>query len=106
MADHMSNALAVVCSVGGVAGYVRGKSVPSLVAGLSFGALYAFSGNLIKRNADYGHELALGTSLVLMGAMGPRALKTKARAPVGLFTLGSLGAAYFGKKLYQQTYGV
>ncbi|KAJ3013086.1 UNVERIFIED_CONTAM: hypothetical protein HDU68_000877 [Siphonaria sp. JEL0065] len=102
----MSNALAVVSTLGGIAGYYRGKSVPSLVAGLSFGALYAVSGNLIKRNADYGFELAFGTSVVLMGAMGPRALKTKARTPVGLFAMGSLGAAYFGKKLYQQTYGV
>ncbi|KAJ3117981.1 hypothetical protein HK100_000703 [Physocladia obscura] len=106
MADHLANTLAAVCGVGGIVGYAKGKSVPSLVAGIGFGALYATSGYLIKKNADYGVELALGSSLVLVGATGPRALRTRKNVPVLMATLGFLGSGYYAKKLYQNYYGV
>ncbi|KAI9338658.1 hypothetical protein DFJ73DRAFT_581683 [Zopfochytrium polystomum] len=53
-------------AVGGTMGYVKGKSVPSLVAGLTFAGLYTYSGYLIKNNADYGVEFATGTSVLLL----------------------------------------
>ncbi|KAJ3226325.1 hypothetical protein HDU78_010395 [Chytriomyces hyalinus] len=106
MADHLANTLAAVSVLGGTVGYVKSKSLPSLVAGVSFGALYAVTGHLIRTNADYGVELGVGTSVLLMGATGPRAFKTMKRVPLGMFTMGALGAGYFGKKLYQQQCGV
>ncbi|KAJ3063310.1 hypothetical protein HDU99_004884 [Rhizoclosmatium hyalinum] len=102
----MANTLAVVCALGGTVGYVKGNSLPSLLAGISVGALYGTSAYLIKNNKDYGYELALGTSILLTGAVGPRALKTKARVPLGMATLGLLGTGYYSKKLYQSHYGV
>ncbi|KAJ3073295.1 hypothetical protein HDU98_001845 [Podochytrium sp. JEL0797] len=87
-------------------GYVKGRSMLSLGAGLGFGTLYAVSGNLIRKNAEYGQELALATSLVLLGAVGPRALTTRKRVPVVMGTLGLVSSGYFARKVYQNVYGV
>ncbi|KAI8608338.1 transmembrane proteins 14C-domain-containing protein [Chytriomyces sp. MP71] len=106
MADHLANSLAVVCALGGTVGYVKSKSIPSLAAGIAFGGLYGLTGYLIRKNADYGVELGLGTSMLLLGAVGPRAVTTRARVPLGMAGLGALGSAYFAKKYWQQTYGV
>ncbi|KAJ3402391.1 hypothetical protein HDV05_008549 [Chytridiales sp. JEL 0842] len=106
MSHHTANTLGAVCAIGGLMGYIKGKSVPSLVAGLTFAGLYAYSGYLIKSNADYGAELAAGTSLLLLGAMGPKALKAKKPVPVTMSLLGLVGGAYYGTKVYQNVYGV
>ncbi|KAI9016797.1 transmembrane proteins 14C-domain-containing protein [Hyaloraphidium curvatum] len=101
-AAHPATALAAVTAVGGVVGYVRGKSVPSLAAGLTFGALYGISARLINENADYGMELAAATSGVLAGAMLPRGIKTKKPVPLALGVAGLIGLVYYGNKVYQQ----
>ena len=54
-----------------------------LVAGIVFGSLYGYSGYLIKENKEFGVEGALGTSAVLLSAMIPRAIKTRAPVPIG-----------------------
>lgn len=41
-------------------GYVKKRSVPSLLAGVAFGALYGYSGFLISENNEAGHDLATG----------------------------------------------
>jgi len=50
---HVNYTMAGLLAVGGVAGFAKAKSVPSLVAGLAVGSLFAlsafaapFSGNL------------------------------------------------------------
>ncbi|KAJ1535038.1 hypothetical protein HK405_015827, partial [Cladochytrium tenue] len=132
-----------------IKGYIRGRSVPSLAAGLTFAGLYAYSGYgdilrlppaatfvshlcfamntvidpakstarrngyplpsaasyLIRKNADYGVELALGSSVALVAAMGPRALRSRKMAPVSVSVLGVLGTLYYSVKLYQNNYG-
>ncbi|KAJ3311287.1 hypothetical protein HDU76_003161 [Blyttiomyces sp. JEL0837] len=96
-----------MCSaIGGVMGYVKGKSLPSLVAGLTFASLYAYSGYLIKTNANYGAELAVGTSALLLLAMGPKALRARKPVPVTMSIIGLLGASYYGMKMYQDANGV
>ena len=79
MAAHLAYSVAGLTAIGGLTGYIRQKSVPSLIAGLAFAGLYATSGSLIAGNKDFGVELATLTSLLLSGAMVPRAIKTRKR---------------------------
>ncbi|KAJ3035074.1 hypothetical protein HDV00_004338 [Rhizophlyctis rosea] len=106
MSHHPAYTLAGLTAVGGIIGYSRTRSTPSLIAGLSFGALYAVSGYLLKENKDYGVELASATSLLLLGAMGPRAARTRKPVPTLLSVVGLAGAGYYGKKWYEFNYGV
>ncbi|KAI1800988.1 transmembrane proteins 14C-domain-containing protein [Daldinia bambusicola] len=108
MAEHPSFTLAALLAAGGTAGYVKTKSRPSLIAGLGLGVSYALSGYLIKENKDYGTELALGNSVLLLGSAVPRVVKTKARAPVpiGLLVAGALATFYYQKKFREFRFGV
>ncbi|KAJ3303640.1 hypothetical protein HDV03_003614 [Kappamyces sp. JEL0829] len=106
MSHHIAWTLAAVTAGGGIyAGIVR-NSRPSLAAGVVIGTAYAASGYLIQNNKDNGVELATATSGLLFGAMAPRALRLRAPAPIVLATAGLIGTAYYGKKLYEQEYGV
>jgi len=65
-------------------------------------------GYRIKQNQDYGTELALGNSVVLLGSAVPRILKTGGRAPVpiALGVTGALATYYYQKKVREFRYGV
>nr|POE49528.1 tmem14 protein like [Quercus suber] len=89
---HISNSLLG----GGITGYVRAGSIPSLVAGCSVGALYALGGYRIQNRQSYGIELALLASVVLAGSSIPRALKSHKPLPTGLSVLALLGLYNFG----------
>jgi uncharacterized membrane protein (UPF0136 family) len=66
------------------------------------------TGYRIKQNQDYGTELALGNSLLLMGSAVPRLIKTGGRAPVpiALGATGALATWYYQKKVREFRYGV
>ncbi|ORY01919.1 hypothetical protein K493DRAFT_312213 [Basidiobolus meristosporus CBS 931.73] len=106
MSHHPATSLAGLCAIGGVMGYVKGRSMPSLIAGISFGTLYGVSSYLLKENRDYGEELAAATSVVLTGAMLPRGFRTKKPVPLALGAIGLLSAGYYSKKCYESRYGV
>ena len=105
-----------------MAGYVKAGSTPSLLAGVgSGGALgqlflifiqhsaswlffrVGYAGVLINQGQMVeGHGLATAVSTALLGAMGPRALRTGTFMPAGLVAiLGAASAAYHGKKGYE-----
>ncbi|KAF9878310.1 transmembrane protein [Colletotrichum karsti] len=108
MAHHPSFTLAGLLAVGGTAGFLKTQSKPSLIAGLGLGAAYAYSGYLLKENKDYGAELALGNSIVLLGASASRAIKTGGRAPIplALATAGAAATFYYQKKYREFKFGV
>lgn len=65
------------------------------LAGLSLGAAFAYSGYLCTQDPKLGHGLALGTSMVLTGAMGARFVKTQKLMPAGVMAVaGTLSSVY------------
>lgn len=101
--DHPAFTLSALCAVGGLMGYFRKGSVPSLVAGTSFAVIYGTSGYLLKQNKDWGLEIALGASSCLLAAGLARSIPTSFSKPVPLVLLGLgvLSTAYYAKKYHE-----
>ena len=97
---HLSFALAGLLGAGGIGGYAKAASMPSLVVGLGCGGAFAASGVLIQRGEDrLGHGVALATSVPLCVAMGARAASTGKLMPAGVVALvAGLSSAYQAKK--------
>lgn len=89
--------MAALCSVGGLIGFVRTRSVPSIVAGLGVGAMYAFGGYRIREGQDYGYEICAAASTLLLASSAPRA--RKGPVPAALTASSTLALAYYGKKV-------
>ncbi|MCJ1445897.1 MAG: hypothetical protein MMC23_006402 [Stictis urceolatum] len=88
--------MALLTAGGGITGYARTGSIPSVTAGVTVGALYALGGYRIERRQPYGVELALLASIVLAGSSIPRAIRSQKPLPIGLSVLASLGLWSFG----------
>ncbi|KZF26149.1 hypothetical protein L228DRAFT_242570 [Xylona heveae TC161] len=88
--------LAALTAGGGITGYVRTGSVPSIIAGVAVGTLYGLGGYRIQNRQTYGIELALLASVVLAGSSIPRAIKTQKPLPIGLSGLALFGLFTFG----------
>ena len=97
---HLNFTLGGLCAIGGVVGYAKKKSTPSLAAGLAFGGLLVGSGVLISRNEAFeGHALASGTTGAMVLATGRRFASTGRFVPAGMVAaLGAVGFAYNVKK--------
>ncbi|EXJ74798.1 uncharacterized protein A1O5_01494 [Cladophialophora psammophila CBS 110553] len=89
--------LSALTSIGGITGYVRTGSVPSITAGLTVGILYGLGGFRISRKQPYGVELALLASVVLAGSSIPRAIRTGKPLPAGLGVLAATGLVIYGR---------
>ncbi|GAB7364447.1 hypothetical protein MBLNU230_g4988t1 [Neophaeotheca triangularis] len=94
--SQIAYALATLTAGGGITGYVRTGSVPSVIAGCSVGALYALGGYRMQNRQSYGLELALLASVVLAGSSVPRALRSRKPLPMGLSALAVFGLFKFG----------
>ncbi|KAF0408099.1 TMEM14-domain-containing protein [Gigaspora margarita] len=97
---HPAYAMAVLCTVGGIAGYASKKSVPSIVSGVGIGMGYAVGGYLIQKEKSYGNETALVASILLGGVMIPRMVKYGRPIPLSLSILSVGIGTYYGKKVY------
>lgn len=98
--DHPAYTLGALSAAGGLLGYLRKGSVVSLVAGLAVGGVYGYSGYLLHENRDYGIQLALAASSVLLGAGIVRGLPSRFTKPVPvvLTVLGALGSTYYWRQ--------
>ncbi|KAI4116537.1 MAG: hypothetical protein LQ338_007700, partial [Usnochroma carphineum] len=88
--------LAALTAGGGITGYARSGSIPSIAAGLTVGALYGLGGLRVRNRQSYGLELALAASLLLAGSSVPRAIKTAKPLPIGLSVVAAFGLYRFG----------
>ncbi|KAK2762086.1 hypothetical protein FQN54_001093 [Arachnomyces sp. PD_36] len=97
LTTNSAGALSFLTAVGGIIGYARTGSIPSIVAGVSVGAVYALGFYRLRLQQSYGEELGLLASAVLGGSSIPRAIKTRGKAlPVGLSFLAAYGLVVFG----------
>lgn len=75
--DYLGYVFGAVVAGGGAMGYVKKRSVPSLVAGLAFGGLAAVGAYHASHNPDYP-IVGAGVSGVLGAVMGARAARSGA----------------------------
>jgi len=94
--------LGALTAGGGITGYARTGSVPSIVAGVTVGILYGLGGYRIQKGQTYGIELALLASIVLAGSSIPRALRSKKPLPLALSVLALYGLFTYGNA-YRRT---
>ncbi|KAI5958826.1 hypothetical protein KGF57_002260 [Candida theae] len=99
--DYPTIILSSLCAIGGLMGYFRKNSLPSLLGGLGVSALYAIAGYIINSNGRYGVELALAASILLLLAGLSRSITTNFQKPVPLLllALGILSGGIYFKKL-------
>ncbi|OMJ12227.1 TMEM14 protein-like protein, partial [Smittium culicis] len=88
MSEHPANTMAALLVAGGLMGYFKSGSVISLVASTTIGAMYVYSGYQMKKNNQIGYDLAVVASLAVVGAMGPKAVRTFKPIPATVSILG------------------
>ena len=82
-------AYGILVLFGGVVGYRKAGSRPSLVAGTVSGAAMLVSAILLMRASPAGLSLALAATLLLLLFFGMRWLRGRKFMPAGLMTLAS-----------------
>lgn len=97
MSQHPAFTMAALCSVGGIIGFAKTRSLPSIVAGLGVGAAYAYGGYRIKEGQDYGYEICAAASALLLASSAPRV--RKGPVPAGLTLASTVALTYYGKKV-------
>eukprot|EP00455_Lapot_gusevi_P033742 TRINITY_DN3696_c0_g2_i1.p1 TRINITY_DN3696_c0_g2~~TRINITY_DN3696_c0_g2_i1.p1 ORF type:complete len:113 (+),score=43.91 TRINITY_DN3696_c0_g2_i1:57-395(+) len=101
---HLPATMAVLCGLGGVAGFAKSKSTPSLAAGLALSAAFGASAYMITSTDQVASGYLCGTvaSGVMTAAMASRFVKTRSVFPAGVLALiGGLSLAYHGSKYIQ-----
>ncbi|KAK7024879.1 transmembrane proteins 14C-domain-containing protein [Favolaschia claudopus] len=98
MSAYPALTMGALCAFGGITGFMRTRSIPSLVAGVGVGAAYLWAGDRIRKGQPNGIEGALGASAVLLISSIPRI--TKGPVPLMLAVTATMSGAYYGNTLY------
>jgi len=98
MSHHPAYTMSALCSAGGIAGFTRTGSIPSLVAGVGVGALYGWSAYQMQYgDPELGLKGAFLASALLFTSSLPRI--RKGPVPVMLALSGAAAGGYYGKAL-------
>lgn len=97
---HLSFTVGGLLVIGGIIGFARKSSIPSLIAGATCGGVLIGSGVMIMKGQDFeGHVVGAAVSTVAASAMGMRFAKTGAMMPAGgVAIVTAASAAYHAKK--------
>ena len=100
--DYISYGYALAILAGGVMGYAKAKSIPSLAAGVVFGAAATLGAYQVSQNPK-DFYVAFLTSGALLAVMGARFYKSRKIMPAGLIAglslvqVARLGTSFFQK---------
>jgi uncharacterized membrane protein (UPF0136 family) len=95
MSAYPAGIMGSLCIIGGITGFAKTRSIPSLVAGVGVGLLYLYSANSIRNLTANGWEVALGASALLFLSSIPRF--AKGPVPKILTTTSAVTAFYYGR---------
>ena len=76
--------------VGGIIGYVKAGSVPSIIAGAITGVLLLIAGWILPGNRTVGLAMALIVSVLLAVQFVPKLIRTGKMMPAGLMSILSV----------------
>jgi uncharacterized membrane protein (UPF0136 family) len=76
--------------IGGVIGYVKAGSLPSIIAGAITGILLLVAGWILPANRAAGIVVGLVVSLLLAGQFVPKFIRTGKVMPAGLMSILSV----------------
>ena len=76
--------------IGGVIGYVKAGSLPSIIAGAITGVLLLVAGWILPANRTTGLVIGLIVSLLLAAQFVPKFIRTKSVMPAGLMSILSV----------------
>ncbi|KAM0329812.1 hypothetical protein ACHAQA_003976 [Verticillium albo-atrum] len=88
--------LGALTAGGGIMGYAKTGSLPSIIAGVTVGLLYGLGAYRIQNRQPYGIELSLLASAILGGSAIPRAIRLRKPVPILLSVLSIFGLVTFG----------
>ncbi|KAF6022713.1 hypothetical protein EB796_018989 [Bugula neritina] len=88
--DKLHVAYALAIAAGGLAGYIKAGSIPSLAAGVSFGVVVLVGTYLVSIQQPLGQILVIGTAVALTFVMGKRFMNSGKVMPAGVVTLLSV----------------
>lgn len=83
---------ALLVLVGGIVGYVKAQSKPSLISGIISGIALLAAWAISLQNLDVGLAIATGLAIVLLIVFALRFRKTNKFMPAGLMAILSLVA--------------
>jgi len=75
---------------GGIMGYVKAKSLPSIIMGIIFGVFIIWSSTIMYKGDPLGTYLSLAASLILAAFFAMRFRVTKKFMPAGLMIILSV----------------
>lgn len=76
--------------IGGIIGYVKAGSLPSIIAGAITGILLLVAGWILPSNRMPGLVIGLIVSLLLAAQFVPKFIRTKSVMPAGLMSILSV----------------
>eukprot|EP01147_Barroeca_monosierra_P000161 gene161-3552_t len=97
--------IGTIVAFGGIMGYLKKKSVPSLIAGSGSGLAYMITAYLIRSgHSTAGYQTAFVLSLALAIVMGRRTAKAKKFMPAGLVAvIATLACVLNGSRLFSSS---
>ncbi|KAI7935444.1 hypothetical protein MJO28_016315 [Puccinia striiformis f. sp. tritici] len=93
--DYLGLAYGCLVAMGGIMGFVKASSVPSLVAGTVSGGLIALGAHRYQQKGK--PDLIFGMSVMLSLLMGKRFLASRKMMPAGMTTSDTV-SSYLGNK--------